>query len=76
MEGFPNPYLEPREKSQGELAQEYAALIAMASFLFGLSLTETEKAAIPILVGAVLRERKKVDLTKIADTLKQFFPKE
>ena len=72
MEGFPNPYLETREKSPGELSQEYASLVAMASLFFGITLTETEKAALPILVGAFLRERKKVDLAKAADMLKGF----
>ena len=71
---IPNPYLEEREASPGELAQEYAALFNMASLYFGLSFTEREKDAIPIVIGAIMRERKKVDLVKLVETLKGFLP--
>ena len=74
MPEFPNPYLEEREKSQGELAQEYASLLNMASLFFGLSFTDREKDAIPVVIGAIMRERKKVDLVKLVETLKGFLP--
>ena len=74
MDGFPNPYLEKREPSQGELAQEYASLFSMAALFFGLEFTDREKEAIPIVIGAVMRERKKVDLIKLVETLKGFIP--
>ena len=74
MDGFPNPYLETREKAPGERAQEYAALFNMASLFFGLSFTDREKNAIPIVIGALMRERKKVDLMKLVETLKGFIP--
>lgn len=74
MEGFPNPYLETREKSQGELAQEYAAMFNMASLFFGLEFTDTEKRAFAVCIGAVLRERKKVDLPKLIEVVKGFIP--
>ena len=71
---IPNPYAEEREKSPGELAQEWAALFTMASLFFGLSFTAREKAAIPIVVGALMRERKKVDLDKLLNMAKRFLP--
>ena len=73
-EGFPNPYLEEREPSQGELAQEYASLFSMAALFFGITLTDREKEAVPVLIGAIMRERKKVDLVKLVETLKGFIP--
>ena len=73
-EGFPNPYLESREQSQGELAQEYAALFNMALLLFGLTFTDREKEAIPVVAGALMRERHKIDLIKLTDLIKQFIP--
>ena len=72
---IPNPYLEKRELSQGELAQEYAALFNMAALFFGLQFTDREKYAFSICIGAVLRERHKVDLVKVIETLKGFIPK-
>ena len=73
-EGFPNPYLDEREKSDGELAQEYASLFLMASLLFDITLTDREKEAVPVLIGAIMRERKKVDLVKLTNALKGFLP--
>lgn len=72
MTEFPNPYQEDRVKSQGELTQEYAALINMASLLIGAKLTDKEKAAIPVLVGAFMRERKNIDMGPLMRLLKQF----
>jgi hypothetical protein len=69
---FPNHYQEKREKSQGELTQEYAALIEMATFLIGARLTDKEKAAVPIVIGAFMRERKNIDLGPLTDLLKRF----
>ena len=46
----------------------------MASIFFGLSFTDREKNAIPIVIGALMRERKKVDLVKLVETLKGFLP--
>ena len=74
MDGFPNPYLETREQSHGELTQEYAALFNSAALFFGLAFTDREKIAIPIVIGAFMRERKKVDLVKLVETLKGFIP--
>ena len=74
MTSFPNPYLETREQSPGELTQEYASLFSMAALFFGLAFTDREKEAIPIVIGAFMRERKKVDLVKLVDTLKGFIP--
>jgi hypothetical protein len=71
---FPNPYIATREKSQGELTQEYASLFNMASLLFGLSFTDTEKRAAAVVIGAVMRERKKIDFAQVADLLKRFLP--
>ena len=73
-EGFPNPYIEDREASSGELAQEYAALFKMISLFFDLEFTELEKNAIPVVIGAFMRERKKIDLVKLVETLKGFLP--
>ena len=73
-EGFPNPYLEERDKSQGELAQEYAAMFNLALTFFGLTFTDREKGAIPIVIGALMRERHKVDLVKLVEMLKGFIP--
>ena len=75
MTGFPNPYLEERDKSQGELAQEYAALFNMALIFFGLTFTDREKEAIPVVIGALMRERHKVELTKLIDLINNFIPK-
>lgn len=72
---IPNPYLEERDKSQGEVAQEWASLFLMASVFFGISLTDREKAAVPVLIGALLRERNKVDLEKLLSAVKQYLPK-
>ena len=72
---FPNPYLEERSLSPGEIAQEYAALFNMAAAFFGLQFTDREKYAFSICFGAILRERKKVDLVKLVETLKGFLPK-
>ena len=74
MSGFPNPYTEVREQSQGELSQEYAALFNMAALFFGLQFTDKEKAAIPVVVGAILRERKKIDFASVSALLEQFIP--
>ena len=74
MSEFPNPYLEERDPSQGELTQEYASLFNMAALLFNITLTDREKEAVPVLIGAIMRERKKVDLVKLAGTLKGFLP--
>lgn len=74
MSGFENPYLETREKSQGELAQEYASLLSMASLFLGLSFTDTEKRAFAVCIGALMRERKKVDLSKLIGLLKMVMP--
>lgn len=74
MAEFGNPYAESREKSPGELAVEYGELLKMASLFFGLSFTDKEKAAIPVVVGAFMRERKKVDLEKLFNTIKGFLP--
>jgi hypothetical protein len=71
-EGFPNPYTEVREQSQGELAQEYAGLFNMAALFFGLEFTDNEKKAIPVVIGALMRERKKIDIDKILALLRQF----
>ena len=75
MTEFPNPYLEPREKSPGELAQEYASLFQMASLFFGLEFTERERDAIQAVIGAIMRERHKVDIVKLVETFKVFLPK-
>ena len=72
---IPNPYLDERSLSPGEIAQEYAALFNMAAALFGLQFTDREKYAFSICFGAILRERKKVDLVKAVETLKGFIPK-
>lgn len=69
---FPNPYLETRAKSQGELTQEYASLFNMASLFFGLSFTDTEKRAFAVCIGALLRERGKVDLDRLVWAVKRF----
>lgn len=61
MSGFPNPYLETREKSKGERVQEWASYANMASSLLGVSLTDTEKRAVAVCIGAIVREWKKVD---------------
>lgn len=74
MSGITNPYLTPREKAPGELAEEYASLFLMASLFFGITLTEREKEAVPVLVRAFLRERGKVDLEKLLSTIKRFLP--
>jgi hypothetical protein len=74
VSGFPNPYTEVREQSQGELSQEYAALFNMAALFFGLSFTDREKQAIPVVIGAIMRERKKIDLESLTTLLKQFMP--
>ena len=68
-EGFPNPYAEPREKSKGELTQEWAELFKMASLFFGLTFTDKEKAAIPIVIGALLREGHKIGTIKLLQML-------
>ena len=47
----------------------------MAAALFGLQFTDREKYAFAICMGAILRERKKVDLVKVVETLKGFIPK-
>ena len=75
MDGFTNPYIETREKSPGELAQEWAALLNMASLLFGLSFTDSEKRAVAVVIGAVMRERHKIDLVKLVKTIEGFLPK-
>ena len=72
MTEIPNPYQEGRNKSPGELAQEYDSLMQMAFLLFGVTLTEREKAAVPVLVGAFMRERHKIDLQKIQSLLDRF----
>lgn len=72
---IPNPYLEERSLSPGEVAQEYAALFNMATAFFGLTFTDREKYAFSICISAIMRERKKVDLVKVLDTLKGFLPK-
>lgn len=64
MAGFPNPYLETRPKSKGELTQEWASFFLLASTLLGLSFTETEKRAFAICLGALMRERKKFDVKR------------
>jgi hypothetical protein len=71
---FGNPYLEKRKKSQGELAQEYAALFEMALLLFNLKFTDNEKRAIPVVIGALLRERKNLDLDKLLNMVKGVIP--
>ena len=73
-EGFPNPYLEERAQSQGELTQEQAALFNMAALFFQLDFTENEKRCIAVSIGAFMRERKRVDLVKLVETLKGFIP--
>lgn len=74
MGEFTNPYTETREKSPGELVQEYASLFKMASLFFGLSFTEREQEAIPVVIGAVMRESKKVDIVEVMKTLQRFIP--
>ena len=74
MPDFANPYLEEREQSPGELAQEYAAMFNLAALFFNITLTDKEKAAVPVLIGAIMREGKKVDLVKLINTLKGFMP--
>ena len=71
-EGFDNPYIEIREQSQGELAQQYAGLFNMAALFFGLQFTDEEKKAIPVVIGALMRERKKIGFDSITSLLKQF----
>ena len=46
----------------------------LAALFFNITLTETEKAAVPVLIGAIMREGKKVDLVKLINTLKGFIP--
>lgn len=75
MGDVPNPYVEPREQAPGELAQEWASFFRMAALFFGIAFTDREKAAIPIVIGALLRERKKVDLVKLLKTVEAFIPK-
>jgi hypothetical protein len=75
MAEFPNPYAEEREKSPGELTQEYAELFKMASLLLGLEFTDREKAAIPVVIGAVLRESKKRGIVNILQTIQDWLPK-
>ena len=74
MTEFENPYLEDREPSKGELAQEYASLFNMAALFFGLEFTDKEKDTFPIVVGAIMRERHKVDITKLLELVKRFVP--
>jgi len=71
-EGFDNPYQEDREQSSGELAQEYAGLFNMAALFFGLEFTDREKEAIPVVIGAIMRERHKIGADSILALLKQF----
>jgi hypothetical protein len=75
MTGFNNPFFEIRGMSPGELAQQYASFFQMASLFFGLSFTDKEKEAIPIVIGALMRERGKVDIVKLFKTLEGFIPK-
>jgi len=72
MGEFQNPYLDPREEAPGELAQEYASLLLMASFFLGIELTDQEKKALPIIIGAVMRERNKISLDKLKWLLETF----
>ena len=71
-EGFDNPYQEDRAPSPGELDQMYAGFFSMAALFFGLEFTDREKEAIPVVIGAIMRERHKVGLDSILALLKQF----
>jgi hypothetical protein len=64
LAGFPNPYLEKREKSKGERVQEWAGHANSASSILGISLTETEKRAVAVVIGAFVREWKKITWVK------------
>ena len=46
----------------------------MALIFFDLEFTDKEKDAIPVVIGALLRERHKVDLIKLTNLIKQFIP--
>lgn len=75
MAGFTNPYEEPRATSKGELDQQWAELFKMASFLAGMEFTDREKSAIAIVIGAVMREKGKIDLDRMASLIKLVMPK-
>ena len=73
---IPNPYAQDRDKAPGELAQEWASFFTMASAFFGLTFTDREKEAIPIVVGALMRERKKLDIDRLTWAIKKFVLKQ
>lgn len=75
MAEFNNPYQEPRVTSKGELAQQWAELFKMASFLAGVEFTANEKLAIATVIGAVMREKGKIDLNRMASLIKLVMPK-
>lgn len=60
-----NPYSDPRDKSPGELREEWASTLRQALELFlGIYMTNKETEAVSTIVGLVMREagRKGVDL--------------
>jgi hypothetical protein len=75
LSGFPNPYLDERPKSKGELTQEWGSFFQLASVFFGLKFTDTEKRAFTVVIGALMRERAKFKLDKLAAFAKRFLPK-
>jgi hypothetical protein len=66
---FPNPYLEERPKSKGELTQQWASFFLLASAIFGLNFTDTERRAFAVCIGA------KFDLNNLPTFVKMFIPK-
>jgi hypothetical protein len=72
---FPNPYLEERPKSKGELTQQWASFFLLASAIFGLNFTDTERRAFAVCIGALMREYMKFDLNNLPTFVKMFIPK-
>ena len=46
----------------------------MALIFFGLEFTDKEKDAIPTVIGALMRERHKIDVVRLVKIIKEFMP--
>lgn len=70
MDGLKDPFAEPRQKSKGEADQDDANLGNMLIKLVGWSFTDTEKAALAKVIGAVKREAPKTEHSSLVKTIR------
>jgi hypothetical protein len=73
---IPNPYAEERPKSKGEQDQDDTAIGLMAVKLLGWTFTDTEKASLADVIGAIKREAPKTEKSSLVKLIRMVIPED